>query len=78
MKKWENAEVVELGLENTKEDSCPESANFEAGLSPAGPFKCTCNKKTPEGKDAYEPGLLGFICKYYKCGCTYNPTTTQS
>ena len=82
MKKWENAELVDLSLENTKDDSCPEATAFDnlekSGVAPASPYQYNCNKKKPDGTKAYQAGFLG-ICVHYQCGkCTYVAPGGQS
>ena len=80
MKKWSEPKLVELNLENTKDNGCPESVNFEAEVQGASPFSPNCDKTKPDGSKAYEAtSIFNWVCKYYKCGgCTYNPVSTQS
>lgn len=60
MKKWENATIIELGLEKTEENTC--TVNFE------GASTYTAYPDLGEGciwHGRYEPeGILG-ICKHY-------------
>ncbi len=75
MKKWNEPQVVELGLEKTEDSECNvdfESIGDTNDYSAHPIFGC----KYP---DAYQPGITGWKCIYYKdCKCTYVPTGGQS
>ena len=71
MKKWNEPQVVELGLQNTEDSDC--NADFSSEAVPATPTFIGCNTGGYERK----PGSI--VCRHYDNGkCKYVAPGGQS